>query len=258
MIVVRRIASVVALPIILFVLWWVLSANSENFFLPPLSEILGVFPEVWLQGRMVEVVLPSLLRLTVGYLSAVALGVVLGVAIGSFKRLRYLMEPVLEFLRAIPPPVLVPVLILILGIDNEMKVAVIILGSVWPVLLNTIEGVRSVDEVLRDTSRSFGFRWHTRVVKLLIRGASPQIMVGARLALAAAIILTIISEMFAASSGIGFTIVGFQREYKIAEMWTGIILLGIIGVVYSLLFSLVERRVLSWYYGQRVIQRGGN
>jgi ABC-type nitrate/sulfonate/bicarbonate transport system permease component len=167
------------------------------------------------------------------------------------------VEPVLEFLRAIPPPVLVPILILFAGVDNRMKILVIISGCLWPILLNTVEGVRGIDPVLRDTARVYRLgRWN-RTVHLVLRGASPQIVTGARQALSIGIILMVISEMFAASNGLGFAIIQFERSFAVAEMWTGIIMLGLIGIVLAQIFRLVERRMLAWYHGLRQAQRAG-
>ena len=132
----------------------------------------------------------------------------------------------LEFLRAIPPPVLVPIFILITGIGTTMKVLVIVSGCIWPILLNTVEGVRARDEVLEDTCRVYGIRGPARLRHLVLRSASPQIVTGMRQALSIGIILMVISEMFAASSGLGFTIIQFQRGFAIPEMWSGILLLG--------------------------------
>jgi ABC-type nitrate/sulfonate/bicarbonate transport system permease component len=258
---VRRFATtllvVTALPIALFVAWWAVTAGSTSFYWPPLSEILGVFPETWFEGRLTSQVLPSLMRLAAGYALALVVGVGLGVAIGSSRTLRSLLEPVLEFFRAIPPPVLVPILILFAGIGTNMKILVIFSGCVWPILLNTVEGVRGIDEVLRDTARCYRLRHATRLRSLVLRAASPQIATGARQALSVGVILMVISEMFAANNGLGFTIVQFQRSFAIPEMWSGILLLGLVGVGLSLLFRLVERRVLSWYRGQRSIERKG-
>ncbi len=114
------------------------------------------------------------------------------------------LEPTLEFLRAIPPPVLVPILMLIAGIDDLMKVIVIISGAIWPILLNTVEGVRGADEVLDDTCRSYRIRGGLRLRHFVLRSASPQIVTGARQALAIALILMVISEMFAANNGLGY------------------------------------------------------
>jgi ABC-type nitrate/sulfonate/bicarbonate transport system permease component len=252
---VTRAGLVLGLPIVLFVAWWFASAGSKDFFRPPLESILKAGRETWLGQRLLDDVLPSLVRLLIGYAIAVVLGILLGTAIGSSPRLRALVEPVLEFLRAIPPPVLVPVLMLFAGIGNSMKVLVIVSGCVWPVLLNTVEGVRAVDEVLSDTSRSYGIRGINRYRYTVLPSASPQIFTGARQALSIGIILMVISEMFAATSGLGFTVLQFQRGFQIPEMWSGVLLLGLLGVCLALAFRAVERRVLAWYHGQRQAHR---
>jgi ABC-type nitrate/sulfonate/bicarbonate transport system permease component len=252
----RRALLVAGLPLGLLGLWWVASADSQSFYLPPLRQILATFPDVWLGPRLVDDVLPSLARLLAGFAVATVLGVGVGVAVGASPRLRAALEPVLEFLRAIPPPVLVPIFILVAGIGTTMKVLVIVSGCVWPILLNTVEGVRARDEVLEDTCRAYGIGGSARLRHLVLRAASPQIVTGMRQALSIGIILMVISEMFAASSGLGFTIVQFQRGFAIPEMWSGILLLGLLGVALSLVFRVFERRVLSWYHGLRRAERG--
>lgn len=254
---VSKVLFAIGLPIILIAAWWVASANSTSFFWPPLSQILEVFPQTWLEGRLTSDVLPSVVRLLLGYALALLIGISVGLAVGSSRVLRETAEPVLEFLRAIPPPVLVPVIMLFAGIGDGMKISVIAFGCVWPILLNTVEGVRGVDEVLTDTARSYGLGTATRMRSVVLRAASPQIMAGARQALSVGIILMVISEMFAASNGLGFTTVQFQRSFAIPEMWTGIILLGLIGVLLATVFRFVEQRVLSWYLGLRTAQRKG-
>jgi ABC-type nitrate/sulfonate/bicarbonate transport system permease component len=136
-----------------------------------------------------------------------------------------------------------------------MKVLVIVSGCVWPILLNTVEGVRAVDSVQVDTARSYGITGPARIARVVLPSASPQIAAGLRQALSIAIILMVISEMFAASNGLGFAIVQFQRSFAIPEMWSGIILLGLLGFALSLLFRLAERRALRWYDGLREAQR---
>ncbi|MGN9907344.1 ABC transporter permease [Phytohabitans sp. LJ34] len=251
-----KVALWLALPVVLFAVWWFATANSQNFYVPPLSEILRTFPEVWTWDRIRADVLPSLIRLAVGYTIAVLAGVSLGVLVGSSRPVRAVLEPVLEFFRAIPPPVLVPVIMLFAGIGDTMKVVVIAAGCVWPILLNTVEGVRAVDSVLADTCRSYGITGPSRIGHLVLRSASPQIAAGMRQALSIGIILMVISEMFAASNGLGFTIVQFQRSFAIPDMWSGILLLGLLGLALSVLFRLVESWSLRWYHGQRRAQRG--
>lgn len=240
-----------ALPVVLVAAWWILSAGSTNFYLPALPKIVAAFADVWFGERFFQDVLPSLARLAAGYTAATAIGVGLGVVIGSSPAVRRVCEPVLEFARAVPPPVLVPVIMLFAGIGDGMKVVVIVSGCVWPILLNTVEGVRAVDSVLIDTASVYGLRGPARLRHLVLRAASPQIVAGMRQALSIGIILMVISEMFAASQGLGFAVVQFQRGFAIPEMWSGILLLGLLGVTLSALFRLFERRVLAWYHGVR-------
>ncbi|MEU4221926.1 ABC transporter permease subunit [Actinoplanes sp. NPDC026623] len=252
---IKRLLLVLGLPVVLFTTWYAASANSENFYAPPLRQIMVAFADTWTPGRLRADVLPSLARLGAGYLLAAVLGIAIGVAIGVNPRLRAAAEPVLEFFRAVPPPVLVPVIMLFAGIGNGMKVIVIVTGCIWPVLLNTVEGVRATDGVLSDTTRAYGITGAARLRHLVLPSASPQIFAGLRQALSIAIILMVISEMFAASNGLGFTIVQFQRSFAIPEMWSGIILLGLLGFLLSVLFRLVERSTLAWYHGLRDSRR---
>ena len=253
----RRTGFALGLPIVLFALWWVTSANSTDFYFPPLSRIVDSLVEEWFGPRLADDVMPSLLRLLAGYVIAAVVAVTLGVLIGTFKRLRDLLEPVLEFFRAIPPPVIVPILMLIFGIENTMKIVVIAFGCMWPILLNTAEGVRAVDSVLSDTARTYGITGTARLRNLILPAASPQIAAGLRQGLSVAIILMVISELFAASDGLGFAIVQAQRSFAIPEMWAGMLMLGLLGFLLSLLFRLVENRMLAWYHGLRRAQRAG-
>ena len=246
-----RLAFTVALPAVLLAVWWAASDSSTDVYWPPLRTILKTFPDVWTAERLRTDALPSVLRLAGGYATAAVAGVALGTVIGSYRRVRAVCEPVLEFLRAVPPPVLVPVIMLFAGIGDTMKVVVIASGCVWPVLLNTVEGVRAVDSVMAETARSYGITGAARLRHVVLRSASPQIFAGLRQALSIGIILMVISEMFAASSGLGFTVVQFQRGFAIPDMWTGILVLGLLGFLLSVVFQLVERRALGWYHGLR-------
>lgn len=244
-----------ALPLVLVIVWWLASDDSTDVFWPPLRTILGTFPDVWTAERLRADVLPSLVRLTAYYALAAVAGVALGTVIGSYRRVRAVCEPVLEFLRAVPPPVLVPVITLFAGIGDTMKIAVIASGCVWPILLNTVEGVRAVDSVMSETARSYGITGAARLRHVVLRSASPQIFAGLRQALSIGIILMVISEMTASSNGLGYTIVQFQRGFAVPDMWTGILVLGLLGFLLSVVFRLVERRVLGWYHGLRASSR---
>jgi ABC-type nitrate/sulfonate/bicarbonate transport system permease component len=256
----RAVLLALGLPAVLIGVWWLASDKSTTFYSPPLRAIVGTFGDTWfaggLSGRLGHDVLPSVIRLGIGYTAATVLGVAVGVLLGSSRLLREIAEPALEFFRAIPPPVAVPVFILFAGAGDRMKVLTIVFGAVWPILLNTVEGVRGVDEVLTDTARSYGLTGWSRLRHLTLPSASPQIVTGMRQALSVAIILMVISEMVATSNGLGYSIVQFQRTFDVPQMWSGIILLGGLGFVLSILFQLLQARALRWYHGVRRSERG--
>ena len=251
----KRVAYFVGLPVLLLIMWWALTLGPKNFYVPTPQVLGGTFVEVWGGPRFFTDLLPSVSRLFIGLIATIVLGVVLGVLIGSFRWLRSLTEPVLEFFRAIPPPVLVPLFMLLMGPTDQMRIVVIVSGAIWPVLLNTVEGVRAVDEVLVNTSRTYRIDGFARFRYLVLPAATPQIMTGIRQSLSIGLILMVISEMFNNSSGLGFTIVLFQRGFAIPEMWSGIVVLGLIGIALSLISKAVEGRVLRWYRGLKEVQR---
>lgn len=252
---IRRLFDELALPVLLVALLFVLSADSTNLFFPPLSRVLQRFDALWLGPRFASDVLPSLQRLAGGYLLACGAGVLLGLPIGLSPGLRRACEPVMEFFRAIPPVALIPLLIMVLGFGNGMKATVIALGALWPVLLNTVEGVKSVDAVLGETCASYQIKGLGRLRHFILPRALPHIVAGMRIALSIAIVLMVISEMFAAMDGLGSAIIYFQRSFEIPEMWSGVLMLGLFGFTLSMLFRLFERRVLRWYHGMRELER---
>jgi ABC-type nitrate/sulfonate/bicarbonate transport system permease component len=254
---IRQIVTSLGLPALLVLAWLIFSAGSQNIFFPPLSRILQAFAKVWFSAKIVDDVVPSIIRLIIGYVAAVALGLAFGIWIGSSRIIRNFLEPTLEFLRAIPPPVMVPIFMLFAGIGDLMKIWVIVSGCVWPVLLNTVEGVRALDEVMANVMRSFRISPARRLWHFVLPGSSPQIFAGMRQALSIGIILMVISEMFAASNGLGFTLIQFQRGFAIPEMWSGVILLGLIGIALAFIFRFIENWVLAWYFGLRRTQREG-
>jgi ABC-type nitrate/sulfonate/bicarbonate transport system permease component len=249
-------SDMLALPVMLVAAWWIATENARNFFFPPLSRIVAEFGPTWLGERLVDEVIPSLLRLLVGLALAIVAGMAVGLIVGTRPKVRAFLEPTLEFMRAVPPTILLPILMIFVGAGAELQIVTIAVGAVWPVLLNTAEGVRAVESGTLDLMAAYHFRPRARLSTTL-RSASPQIIAGIRQALSVAIILMVVSEMFAATDGIGYTIVRFQQGFKLPQMWTGIILLGTIGVLFALAFRFIEVRVLRWYYNIRDLERQG-
>jgi ABC-type nitrate/sulfonate/bicarbonate transport system permease component len=239
----------VLVPIALLVLWGIWSANTDTFYYPPLTEILETFNETWVFERFGSDVVPSLLRLAAGYAIAVIAAVAIGIPLGLNATARRAASPIVEFLRAIPPPALLPLAIVVVGVGNTMKVLIIAFVCLWPILLNTIDGIRGIDPTLNETTRVYGVRGVSRLRLVTLPAAAPQIFAGMRTSLSLAVIMMVISEMVASTNGIGFFVLQSQRSFAIPEMWSGIVLLGIVGYALNLLFTAVERRVLAWHRG---------
>ena len=141
-----------------------------------------------------------------GYGLAVVLGIGLGVAMGYYRALYNLFEPLVEALRPIPGPAYLPVLVLFVGIGHEMKVVLILVASFFPILLNTYSGVRSIDRVQFDTARTLGLTTLQTFREWCIPAASPQILTGMRISLAISLILAILGEMIVSNDGLGYFI----------------------------------------------------
>lgn len=236
------------LPLVLLLLWWTLSADSTSVYFPALSRIWESFHELWLFDRWSSDVLPSLQRMGLGLALAAVVGIALGVVIGLLPLAQRAAGPYLEFLRAIPPAALVPAAILALGIGDAMKVFIVAFGAVWPILLNTVDGIRSVHPTLLATIRSYNVGRTRAIFRVILPGAGPQISAGLRTALSLGIILIVVSEMVASTNGLGYFILNSQRTFAIPDMWSGIILLGLLGIALNAAYVLIERLVLRWYW----------
>lgn len=244
------------LPITVFVIWWIVSADSTSSYYPPLSEIVSTFREDWLFEHVDTDLVPSVIRIAEAFGLSVVIGVAFGVAIGSSEALRSTVEPTLEFIRAIPAAAILPVAILIFGITDRQKVFVIVFGAVWPILLNTIEGVRGIDPSFQEVARAYNFRRRERLLYVTAPAALPQIMAGMRIALSISILLLVYAELYAATEGLGYYILNAQQLFLIPEMWAGIFVLSIFAYVVNLLFAAFEQRVLFWHRGWKASQLG--
>ncbi|MFI1459111.1 ABC transporter permease [Nocardia carnea] len=235
------------LPIVLVVAWLVASAGSSSFYFPPLADILDRVAEVWFFDGIAENLVPSLLRIVVGFGFALIVGVLGGILLGLLPRFEEAVRPILEFLRSTPGVALLPIATIFLGIGDTMKVFLIALASMWPILLNTIDGVRSVEPVLLSMARSYRLPLGDRIRYIYAPNAAPQIFAGARLALTIATVVMVVTEMIGSPGGIGYFILDSQRSFNILNMWSGIVMLGVLGYLLNFGFRLIETQVLDWH-----------
>lgn len=255
--IVSRVLHALLVPVLLVALWWVLSAHSTSPFFPPLKDIMEAFRANWLFARVGSDVVPSLVRMLEGYALALVVGIGVGLPLGLVRGLRDAVEPAVEYLRALPVVALIPLFIVATGIGDLTKVLVIALGAVWPILLNTEDGAGSVEPELRSMALAYRLTPWQRIWHVVLPSALPQIFAGARTALAISFIVMVISEMLAATNGIGYFVLQSQSSFAITDMWSGIILLGILGYLFNLLFLAVQHRVLKWHAGYRASEEMG-
>jgi ABC-type nitrate/sulfonate/bicarbonate transport system permease component len=243
--------------IVLLMLWEFAAASgavSELSF-PRVSSIFETWFRITVSGELLGELWPSLWRMFVGYFIGITLGIIFGVLMGYFRFFYNLLEPITEMLRPIPSPAYLPIVILFLGIDDEMKIFMIGFGALFPALLNTYSGVRGIDPIQLQTARTFGVSGARLLWQIVLPACSPFIFTGMRISLAVALIVMVVSEMVAASSGIGYFILSAERGFQIQEMFAGVMTLAVLGYILNRLFLAIESRVLAWHYGYTQQQR---
>jgi len=236
------------------VAWWFLSAGSTSPGFPPLETILRRLYQLWIVGNAKQQLVPSLEHFALGYALAGVAGIGAGALLWSLRNVRQATSPFLYFLYVMPTPALVPAIMAIFGIGFTMKVVIIAFAAVWPTLLNTLDGMKAVDQVKLDSARVLGLSGPATVRSVVLPAALPQIVAGLRNSLQVSIILMVVSEMVASTGGIGFFILRAQQYFSFTDMWTGIIVLALVGSALNLIFVLAEHRVLHWHYGARATE----
>jgi ABC-type nitrate/sulfonate/bicarbonate transport system permease component len=215
-------------------------------FFPAPSRALAVLVARVADGSLWVPLAATILRMVFGWLLACVVGIALGAAIASSRLARDLLEPTLEFLRPLPASAMIPVAILFLGLSNAMALAVIAFGAIWPVLLASVHGFSSVPSELRDVAGVLGFGRRKYLQVIAFPAAAPDIVSGLRVSLAIALILAVVTEMQASLAGLGWDIFYAQRVYRSADLYAGLIVLGLVGLAANHLLERLERRALPW------------
>jgi sulfonate transport system permease protein len=232
----------------LIIVWQLLAEARliSPIFVPAPSRALGVLAGRVADGSIFAPLAATVLRMIFGWLLACLAGIALGAAIASSRIARDLLEPTLEFVRPLPASSVIPVAILFLGLSNAMSLAVIAFGAIWPVLLASIHGFAAVPRELRDVADVLGFNRSKYLKSIALPAAAPDIMAGVRVSLAIALILTVVTEMQASLAGLGWDIFYAQRVYRSADLYAGLIVLGIVGFVANHVLQRLERQALPW------------
>lgn len=229
-------------------LWEVLPrvGLAEPAFLPPFSEVLLKGWELTKNGQLGKHVLASLSRSLFGFGLAIVYAVPLGLAIGWYRRFASVVSPLLEALRNTAALALLPVFILLLGIGEASKIALVVYSCSFPILLNTIAGVRNVDPLLIKSARTMGLSPFQLFRKVILPAAVPTIFVGIRLAGAYSLLVLVAAEMIGAKAGLGYLIIYAQYNFQIPNMYVGILSITVIGLTFNQVLQQIEKHFTRW------------
>jgi ABC-type nitrate/sulfonate/bicarbonate transport system permease component len=250
-----KITLEIAVPLAILGAWQAYTAQLDSARFPRLSTILVEFRRMWLFSQFDEHVVPSLERIGAGFAIAVVIGVALGVPIGLSRWARMWTMPHIEYWRAMPPPALLPIsIILVHSIGNRQKIAFIAFFCIFPILMNTIDGVRGIDPTLMESARSYNIPRREAIRRIVLPAASPQIAAGMRTSVSLAVIMMVLSEYFSSTSGVGYVLLISKNTFEFTPMWAAIVLIGVLGYLLNVVFLLAERRLLGWHRGWRASQ----
>ncbi|MDV6011885.1 ABC transporter permease [Haloechinothrix sp. LS1_15] len=183
----------------------------------------------------------------VGLALATGGGILLGMLLGSVEFAYRSTRLIIEILKPIPPIVIMPLVLLLLGPSTEMGVVLVFYGCLWPILIQTIAGVRDADPVLVDTARSFGFGTVQRAVRIVLPGAAAFIVTGVRIAGSAAFVIAVVSELVGGAPGIGRALFVAQGAGLYADMYALVVVMGTVGLFFHNGLRALERRALHWH-----------
>ena len=233
------------LPLILgLAAWQALDLQKSPYFPPPSAWWASIETMIH-NGKLMPALASTLTTFALAIMIASVLGGALGILIGRSRRMQRALGPLLEFCRGLPPPVIVPVAVLLLGYAESLKLLVVVWVAIWPMLLNTASATSLLDELLLDVSRTLRLDRLSTLRKIIVPAVVPDFLIGLRVAVPLAIIITLLVEMLTSLPGIGSLIVTSQRQFRSAEVYGLLVVVGLVGFLLNNLFLLIEQLILS-------------
>jgi len=238
-----------SIAIILFLLLWETLPRTgvvSPAFLPPLSTVLETAWQLYQSGQLGTHFFASIQRSIIGFALALAIAIPLGLVIGWYKLVAETLNPLLELFRNTTALALMPLFILFLGIGEASKISLLVYACTWPILLNTITGVQTVDPLLIKSARTMGLKPHQLFRKVILPASVPTIFVGIRLAGAISILALVAVEMFGAKAGLGYLIMYSQFSFEIPQMFVGILVITLVGLSFNYILIGLEKYFTAW------------
>ena len=245
---ISNILLAVAIPVLAIVLWFLASAHKwiNPSILPSPEKVWASLLKLIDNGSLKKSILSSLGRVVRGYFIGLSVGLLVGILASLSDVVYKLIQAPVGIIRPIPAIALIPFFILWMGIGEKSKIAIIAFGTFWPVLLNTIAGMRSTDPKLMEVGRMLEKNYFEILFRIVIPSALPSIFTGIRLGMSSAWTCVVAAEMIAASSGIGFLITSSREMSQPASLFVGIAVIGIFGLIIDLGFTKLGDRLIFW------------
>jgi len=239
-------------PLALLALWELASRTGvlDDRFFPPPTSIASTFVELAKSGELWSNTWISVRRVLLGLALGATPALIIGLAMGLYRPVRAVLDPLVAATYPIPKSAIVPLLLLIFGLGEMSKIVMVAIGAFFPVVINTSAGVQEIPPIYRDVGRNYGAsRWQTfRTIAL--PGALPMIMTGLKLAVGLGLILIVIAEMIGAKSGLGYMIWNAWQIFAVPTMYVGLITISILGVLFTLALTEIERVLVPWRRGR--------
>lgn len=223
--------------------WWA-------YLLPMQPQEAGQSTLAWmLSGELLHDAYSSLYRVIAGFIIGAGLALPLGLLMGASPRIYDLFNPLMQILRPIPPIAYIPLAILWFGLGNPPSFFLIAIGAFFPVLMNTIAGVRQVDGIYLRAARNLGVNQWTMFTRVILPAATPYILAGVRIGIGTAFIVVIVSEMIAVNDGLGFRILEAREFMWSDKIIAGMITIGLLGLAIDTAVSHLNNHLLRWHRG---------
>ena len=255
-------------PIVLLALWQWLSSQAivNPMILPAPTRVLAKWWEylmpaqaydpatsgylAWMfSGEMIRDAYASMYRVTVGFVVGAALALPLGLVMGANDRVYKLFNPLIQILRPIPPIAFIPLSILWFGLGNPPAIFLIVIGAFFPILMNTIAGVRNVDGIYIRAARSLGAGQATMFLRVILPAATPYILAGMRIGVGTAFIVVIVAEMIAVNNGLGYRILEAREFFWSDKIIAGMFTIGLLGLAIDTGMNRLNNHLLKWHRG---------
>lgn len=233
--------------IVLLIGWQVAAATTSGLTLATFTAASESAIQLLRPPSLSADVLPSLGRVLIGFLLAGTAGAACGLLFGSLRWLDPWVHPLISFFRSIPPSAIIPVVLLVSGLGPQLVLTVIVFGSFWPVLLNTFDGARRIEPLYHDVATVLRVPLLTRIAQVIVPASLPMIMAGLRISLSISVILMVVSEMLASTSGLGFRMAYAQQTFDVPGTYGAVLLLAVIGWALDSIFLVIERQALHWH-----------